>query len=62
MGGALREKSREVETPIRTDEAVADLANISSDTIRKSSASRKLQRQGDLNPLSKLADSFEYAI
>lgn len=35
MGGSLREKSHEVETPIRTDEAVASLANISSNTIRK---------------------------
>ena len=35
MGGALRPKSDEVDTPIRTDVAVADLANLGKDTIRK---------------------------
>jgi hypothetical protein len=35
MGGALREKSHEVDAPIRTDEVVAGLANLGKDTIRK---------------------------
>ena len=35
MGGTLRPKSDEVETPIRTDVAVAAAANLGKDTIRK---------------------------
>ncbi len=35
MGGSLRQKSDEVEKPIRTDESVSELANVSRDTIRK---------------------------
>lgn len=35
MGGSLRPKSDEVDKPIRTDSAVADLANLGKDTIRK---------------------------